>query len=197
MLKRLFDVLVSLTGILILMPILMGVAICIKLDSAGPMLFKQTRIGQLGHEFKIYKFRTMVVDAERVGQQITIGYDRRITKVGWWLRKFKLDELPQLFNVLQGDMSLVGPRPEVPRYVDIYTPEQRQVLQVRPGITDPASIAFRNESDLLGQASDPETFYIQEIMPKKLELNLSYLKSQSLISDIQIIFSTLFKVVRD
>jgi lipopolysaccharide/colanic/teichoic acid biosynthesis glycosyltransferase len=197
MLKRLFDVLSSLFGILLLTPLFIVVAIWIKLDSPGPILFKQTRIGQLGREFKIYKFRTMVVDAEHLGQQITIGQDQRITRVGEWIRKFKVDELPQLFNVLNGDMSLVGPRPEVPKYVNIYTPEQRQVLDVRPGITDPASIAFRNESDLLGQATDPEAFYIREIMPKKLDLNLNYLKSQSLFSDIRIIFNTLFKVAID
>jgi lipopolysaccharide/colanic/teichoic acid biosynthesis glycosyltransferase len=194
MFKRLFDVLSSLTGILVLTPLFLVVAIWIKLDSSGPILFKQTRVGRLGSEFEIYKFRTMIVNAEQFGTQITIGDDQRITRSGTWLRKFKLDELPQLFNVLNGDMSLVGPRPEVPKYVDIYTLQQRQVLQVRPGITDPASIAFRNESDLLGKADDPEAFYIREIMPKKLELNLSYLESQSVVSDIKIIFNTLFKV---
>ena len=197
MLKRLFDVISSLTGILILTPLFIIVAVSIKLDSYGPILFQQTRIGRSGSKFKIYKFRTMIVNAEQFGQQITIGDDQRITKIGAWLRKFKLDELPQLFNVLNGEMSLVGPRPEVEKYVDLYTSHQRQVLQVRPGITDPASIVFRNESDLLGKADDPENFYIREIMPKKLELNLNYLKSQSIISDIKIILNTLFKVVID
>lgn len=197
MLKRLFDVIISLTGILILTPLFIIVVISIKLDSCGPILFQQTRIGRLGSKFKIYKFRTMIVNAEQFGEQITIGDDQRITKIGAWLRKFKLDELPQLFNVLNGDMSLVGPRPEVEKYVDLYTSHQRQVLQVRPGITDPASIAFRNESDLLGKADDPEKFYIREIMPMKLELNLNYLKSQSVISDIKIILNTLFKVAID
>jgi lipopolysaccharide/colanic/teichoic acid biosynthesis glycosyltransferase len=197
MLKRSFDIIVSLLGILILLPLFCLIALWIKLDSPGPILFHQTRIGQFGQEFQIYKFRSMVVAAESLGKLITVGADRRITRSGQFLRKFKLDELPQLFNVLIGDMSLVGPRPETPGYVQFYTPEQRQVLNVRPGITDLASIAFRHESELLAQYADPEHAYIHEIMPQKLALNLQYLDRANVVTDILIILQTLAKVVAD
>lgn len=197
MLKRVFDVFFSLLGIILLAPIFLIVAIWIKLDSPGSVFFRQTRIGQFGREFSIYKFRTMVANAESLGKQITVANDRRITRSGQFLRKFKLDELPQLFNVLRGDMSLVGPRPEVPRYVELYTPEQRQVLKVRPGITDVASIEFRNENDLLANALNFEEAYIQEIMPKKLELNLQYIERASLGFDFLIILQTLWQVAAD
>jgi lipopolysaccharide/colanic/teichoic acid biosynthesis glycosyltransferase len=197
MLKRSFDITASLIGIIILLPVFLLVAIWIKLDSPGPILFQQVRVGRNGQEFAIYKFRSMVVAAESLGKQITIGDDRRITPSGKLLRQFKLDELPQLFNVLKGDMSLVGPRPEVPSYVQLYAPEQRRVLDVRPGITDLASIEFRHESELLAQFADPEHAYIHEIMPKKLALNLQYIDRANLITDFLIILQTVAKVVAD
>ncbi len=168
--KRLFDILASGIGIIILSPVLLIIALRIKTGSDGPVFFKQVRVGKDGKEFEILKFRTMVVDAEKMGRQITVGADNRITKVGGFLRKYKLDELPQLFNVFKGDMSLVGPRPEVPRYVKLYTEEQRKVLNVKPGITDLASIRYRDENELLGQAENPDEFYINTIMPDKLAL---------------------------
>ncbi|MEM7725446.1 MAG: sugar transferase [Cyanobacteria bacterium P01_A01_bin.45] len=195
MLKRIFDLLASLGGTLILSPIFMAIAIWVKLDSPGPIFFRQTRIGKTGKEFKIYKFRTMVVNAERLGAQITVGKDKRITRSGEFLRKYKLDELPQLFNVIQGDMSLVGPRPEVPKYVALYNPQQRQVLKVSPGITDLASLEFRNENELLSRARDPEATYIDEIMPRKLALNMQYISQANISFDIMIIFKTLWSVL--
>ncbi|HEY9666791.1 MAG TPA: sugar transferase [Coleofasciculaceae cyanobacterium] len=195
--KRIFDVLFAGIGIIILLPILLAIAIWIKLDSPGSIFFRQTRIGQFGHEFKIYKFRTMVVNAEALGKQITADGDRRITKSGKFLRKYKLDELPQLFNVLKGEMSIVGPRPEVPTYVALYTPEQRRVLEVPPGITDLASIQFRNESELLSNTLNPEQAYIQAIMPQKLELNKQYIAQASLGLDLAIILQTVWRVVTE
>jgi lipopolysaccharide/colanic/teichoic acid biosynthesis glycosyltransferase len=193
--KRTFDILFAGIGIVILLPIFLAIAIWIKLDSPGPILFRQTRIGRFGQEFKIYKFRTMVVNAEALGQQITATDDRRITRSGQFLRKYKLDELPQLFNVLTGEMSLVGPRPEVPKYVALYTPEQRRVLDVPPGITDLASIHFHNEGELLAKAQNPEEIYIQEIMPKKLELNRQYIVQASLGFDLLVILQTFSRVL--
>ena len=193
--KRLFDLIVSLIGIIVCLPLFLAIAVWIKLDSSGSILFQQTRVGQFGHHFTIYKFRTMVVNAEALGKQITIGEDKRITRSGKLLRKYKLDELPQLFNVLKGDMSLVGPRPEVPKYVELYNPKQREVLAVPPGITDLASIEFRNENDLLSTVSNPEEVYIQQIMPQKLELNLQYIQQAGLSFDIQIILKTLWQVL--
>ncbi|MCF0147264.1 MAG: sugar transferase, partial [Clostridium sp.] len=154
--KRIFDFLVSLLGIVILSPVFIIVSIAIKIDSKGSILFLQKRVGKDGREFNIYKFRTMVTDAEKLGKQITIGNDSRITKVGAFLRKFKIDELPQLFNVLLGDMSLVGPRPEVPKYVALYNDEQKKVLSIRPGITDMASLRYKDENDILGKVDNPE-----------------------------------------
>ncbi len=174
-----------------------AIAAWIKLDSPGPVVFRQTRIGQFGCEFTLYKFRTMVADAEALGKQITVTDDPRITRSGKFLRKYKLDELPQLFNVVKGEMSLVGPRPEVPKYVALYTPEQRQVLEVPPGITDLASIQFRNESDLLAAVSNSEELYIQKIMPQKLELNLKYIAQARLSFDLLIILKTLWRVLVD
>jgi lipopolysaccharide/colanic/teichoic acid biosynthesis glycosyltransferase len=192
--KRSFDIFFSLIGILVLFPLFVIIAIWIKLDSPGSIFFKQIRIGQHGREFNIYKFRSMVAEAEIIGKQITVDGDRRITSSGQFLRKYKLDELPQLFNVLKGDMSLVGPRPEVPKYVALYNPEQRRVLEVRPGITDLASIQFRNESELLSSVFNPEEFYIQEIMPQKLTLNMQYISQASLRFDLLIIWQTLWLV---
>ncbi|MCR1951893.1 sugar transferase [Clostridium sp. DSM 100503] len=191
--KRIFDFLASLLGIIILSPILLIVAIAIKIDSKGNILFMQKRIGKNGVPFYIYKFRTMVSDAEKIGKQITVGKDNRITKVGAFLRKYKIDELPQLFNVLRGDMSLVGPRPEVPKYVDLYTESEKRVLEVRPGITDLASLRYKDENDILGNVDNPEEYYINVIMKDKLKLNLEYIEKSNLIFDISLIFKTIIK----
>lgn len=195
--KRCFDIFFSLLGILFLLLLFLFVAIAIKCSSKGPVLFKQERVGKNGKTFKIWKFRSMVVDAEAKGRQITTDGDSRITKVGKFIRKTKIDELPQLFNVLSGKMSFVGPRPEVPRYVELYTEEQRNVLTVKPGITDLASIEYRNENDLLKEAEDPDRKYIEEIMPAKLELNLKYIEKAGFFYDIGLIFKTVFKVIKE
>lgn len=194
--KRIFDIVASATGLILLSPILILIAICIKLDSKGPVFFKQVRVGKNKQLFKIYKFRTMVTDAERLGKQITIGNDSRITKIGKFIRKCKLDELPQLINVVKGEMSLVGPRPEVPRYVELYDKYQEQILLVRPGITDYASIEFRNENELLGISSNPEITYINEVMPTKIDLNMKYIEKISLYEDIKLIFATLIAIAK-
>lgn len=195
--KRIFDLFFTLIFLIVLFPLLLVIALWIKLDSPGPIIFRQTRIGQFGQEFIIYKFRTMVVNAEAIGKQITLTNDERITRIGKFLRKYKLDELPQLFNILKGEMSLVGPRPEVPKYVEFYTAGQRKVLDALPGITDLASIKFRNESDLLAKAANPETVYIHEILPQKLELNLQYIAQSSVSFDLQIILETIWRVLVD
>ena len=193
--KRIFDIVCSGLGLIILSPFLLFIAIRIKMDSDGPVFFKQIRVGEKGREFKILKFRTMVVDAEKLGRQITVGNDSRITKIGAFLRKYKIDELPQLINVFKGDMSLVGPRPEVPRYVNMYTEEQRKVLDVKPGITDLASIRYRDENELLGQAENPDEFYINTIMPDKLALNVEYINKSNIFLDIYIILKTILKCI--
>lgn len=194
--KRAFDLVAAAFGLLVLAPLFAAVAVAIRRDSPGPVFFRQERVGRGGSPFLIYKFRTMRTDAERVGGQLTVGADPRVTGVGGVLRRYKVDELPQLINVVLGDMSLVGPRPEVPRYVARYDERQRAVLDVRPGITDPASIAYRDENAILAAASDPEAVYVREIMPTKLEMNLDYLARRSLLSDLGIILDTLLKVVR-
>lgn len=191
--KRLFDLVLSICGILFLLPFFIIVSILIKLDSPGDVIFKQTRITKDGKKFKIFKFRTMRPDTEKQGQ-ITIGADNRITSIGNFLRKTKLDELPQFFNIIMGDMSFVGPRPEVPRYVAMYTKDQKEILKVRAGITDYASIYFSNESEILGKQKEPEKFYIEKIMPYKIELNKKYIKEAGLTTDIKIMFLTIFKV---
>lgn len=193
--KRVFDFLLSLFGIIILSPIFIIVSIAIKLDSKGSILFLQKRVGRYGKEFNIYKFRTMVTDAEKLGKQITVGKDNRITKVGAFLRKFKIDELPQLFNVVKGDMSLVGPRPEVPKYVALYNEEQKKVLDVRPGITDIASLRYKDENDILGKVDNPEEYYINVIMKDKLNLNLEYIEKGNVFFDIYLIFKTIIKCI--
>jgi lipopolysaccharide/colanic/teichoic acid biosynthesis glycosyltransferase len=182
-------------GLIVLSPVLLAIAIKIKIGSDGPVFFKQIRVGENNKEFEILKFRTMVVDAEKLGRQITVGNDNRITKIGSFLRKYKLDELPQLINVFKGDMSLVGPRPEVPRYVKLYSEEQRKVLEVKPGITDLASIRYRDENDLLGKAENPDDLYINTIMPDKLALNLEYINNNNIFVDIYIILKTIIKCV--
>ncbi|MBQ7785453.1 MAG: sugar transferase [Clostridia bacterium] len=196
-LKRLMDVVVSGCALFVLWPALLLIAAAIKLDDPGPVFYRQVRVGKNGKTFRIFKFRTMVVDADKKGLQITVGRDNRITRVGAFLRKTKLDELAQLINVFTGEMSFVGPRPEVPRYVEMYTPYQRQVLLVRPGITDYASIAYRNENDMLEGAPDPERMYIDVIMPDKIELNMKYLREISPLADIRLILNTIIAVIKE
>ena len=189
--KRCFDFAVSLVGIVLLSPVLVAIAIAVKCSSRGPVLFLQERVGRSFRRFKIYKYRTMVVDAPKLGLQITAGEDPRITGVGRFLRKWKLDELPQLFNVLTGDMSLVGPRPEVPRYVDMFREEYACVLSVRPGITDPASLKYRDEASILAKSTDPEQTYLHEILPEKIMLAKEYVAQASLRGDIVLIWKTI------
>lgn len=194
MAKRLFDIVSSGIGLLCLAPVFVVMAIWIKLDSRGPVFYRQTRVGRYGRDFRIFKFRSMRVGSDK-GRQITVGEkDPRITRFGYFIRRYKIDELPQLINVFLGDMSVVGPRPEVRKYVDLYSEEQRKVFQVRPGITDLASIKYRNENELLSQVDDPDTYYIDVIMPDKLAINLEYIRHQSFMGDIKIIFNTLFKI---
>ena len=194
MAKRLFDIVSSGIGLLCLAPFFVVMAIWIKLDSRGPVFYRQTRVGRYGRDFRIFKFRSMRVGSDK-GRQITVGErDPRITRFGYFIRRYKIDELPQLINVFLGDMSIVGPRPEVRKYVDLYSEEQRKVFQVRPGITDLASIKYRNENELLSQVDDPDTYYIDVIMPDKLAINLEYIRHQSFMGDIKIIFNTLFKI---
>ena len=195
MLKRMFDIILSLFGLMILLPFMLIIAIFIKLDSKGPVFFKQIRVTKGGREFKIFKYRTMKVGSDKYSQ-ITVGKDNRITGIGSFLRKYKLDEIPQLINVLIGDMSLVGPRPEVPKYVALYTDEQKEILKVRAGITDYASIEFSDENDLLASEKDPEKAYVEKIMPKKIELNKKYLSEISVLTDIKIILLTIKKILK-
>ena len=192
--KRLFDVIASGLGLLVLSPLFLVLAIWIKLDSEGPVFYRQVRVGRNNKDFKIFKFRSMRINADK-GSLVTIGDDPRITRSGRFIRKMKLDELPQLINVLIGDMSLVGPRPEVRHYVDYWTPQQMSVLAVRPGITDPASIKFRNENEMMGKADDPERYYINTIMQEKLNLYLKYVSHHSLLGDIGLIFKTIAAIV--
>ena len=189
--KRAMDVLLPAAGLALLSPVLLACATAIKLDSPGPALYRQVRVGRGGREFRIFKLRTMTDGADGRGMQITVGGDARITRVGAVLRKYKLDELAQLLNVLRGEMSFVGPRPEVPRYVRLYSEAQRKVLLVRPGITDLASIAYRNENDLLARSDDPERTYVEEVMPAKLELNRRYIVEFSLLGDLRLIGRTI------
>ena len=192
--KRLFDMVASGCGLIVLSPVLLIVAIWIKLDSRGPVFYRQVRVGYKNKDFRIFKFRSMRIGSDK-GSLVTIGgSDPRITRSGYFIRKYKLDELPQLINVFVGDMSLVGPRPEVRHYVDYWTPEQMHVLDVRPGITDPASIKFRNENELMGQAENPEDYYIHVIMQEKIRLYLEYVENASFLYDLKLIFRT-FKVI--
>ena len=196
MAKRLFDFFASAFGLALLFPLLALVAILIKLDSRGGVFFRQERVGLNGRIFRIHKFRTMSVEAEKKGLQITVGADRRITRVGAVIRKYKIDELPQLIDVLLGDMSLVGPRPEVPKYIACYPEDVRKiVLSVRPGITDWASIKFKDENSILGEAADPEAAYINQVLPIKQKYYVDYVKNRTFFNDIVIIFSTLIAVV--
>lgn len=194
--KRLFDVVASGLGLILLSPIFMILAIWIKLDSKGPVFYRQVRVGKDNKDFRIIKFRSMRVGADK-GSLVTIGgRDSRVTRSGYFIRKFKLDELPQLLNVFLGDMSLVGPRPEVRHYVDYWTPEQMHVLDVRPGITDPASIKFRNENELMEKVENPEKYYLEVIMQEKIKLYLEYVENHSFWGDIGLIFKTFWTVVK-
>ncbi len=190
--KRLFDITASFFGIIILSPLLIFIGLWVGLSSKGGVFYTQTRVGKNNKDFKLYKFRSMRVNSDKQGLLTVGSKDSRITKAGYFIRKYKIDELPQLFNVLKGDMSFVGPRPEVRRYVDLYSKEQMQVLKVAPGITDPASIKYRNENDLLSSANNPEEYYIQYIMPDKLKINIDYINNRTFFKDIKIIFQTIF-----
>ncbi|MBX7206379.1 MAG: sugar transferase [Bacteroidia bacterium] len=194
--KRIFDLFFSLTGLLILLPVFLLVALLIKIESKGPVFYLQMRVGRNGKDFKLFKFRTMFPDSDKKGL-LTVGMrDPRITSTGYFLRKYKLDELPQLINVLTGEMSFVGPRPEVRKYVDKYSNEELAVLEVKPGITDLASLTYINENAILAQSSDPENTYIKEVMPHKLALNMEYIRRTSLWFDIKIIFQTIIKIFK-
>ena len=195
--KRLFDIFLSGFGLILLSPLFLVIAIWIKLDSRGPIFYRQVRVGGNNTEFRIFKFRSMRIGSDK-GSLVTIGgRDPRITRSGYFIRKFKIDELPQLINVFIGDMSLVGPRPEVRHYVNYWTPEQMHVLDVRPGITDPASIKFRNENELLAMAEDPEKYYIEVIMQEKIKLYLDYVKKSSFWYDIKLIFQTFWVIITE
>lgn len=195
--KRLFDIVMSGFGLLVLSPIFLLIAIWIKLDSRGPVFYRQLRVGRHNKDFRVFKFRSMRVGADK-GSLVTIGgHDPRITRSGYFIRKFKLDELPQLINVFVGEMSLVGPRPEVRHYVNYWTPEQMHILDVRPGITDPASIKFRNENELMEKAEDPEKYYIEVIMQEKIKLYLEYVEHHSFFGDIGLIFKTFWTIIKD
>lgn len=193
--KRLFDILASGLGLLCLSPLFDILAIWIKADSRGPVFYRQVRVGRGNRDFRIFKFRSMRPDSDK-GRLITVGgHDPRVTRSGYYIRKYKLDELPQLINVFIGDMSLVGPRPEVRRYVDMYSPEQMRVLDVRPGITSLASIRYRNENEILAASDDPDRTYIEKVMPDKLAIDLEYVADASLINDIRLIFSTFREII--
>lgn len=192
--KRIFDVTASGLGLLLLSPLFLIMAIWIKADSPGPVFYRQTRVGRGNRDFRLFKFRSMKVGSDKKGLITVGGHDPRVTRSGYYIRKYKLDELPQLINVFKGDMSLVGPRPEVRKYVDLYTPEQLHVLDVRPGITDLASIRYRNENELLEQAGDPEQYYREVVMQDKLRINSEYIADRSFFKDIKIIFLT-FKAI--
>ncbi len=192
--KRIFDIIFSLGGIIILSPFFILFWVLIKLETKGNPVFKQIRVGENNIDFTLYNFRTMFPDSEKKGSITIGGRDPRITKVGYYLRKFKIDELPQLFNVLLGDMSFVGPRPEVRKYVNLYSKQQLEVLNVKPGITDYASLKYFNENEILGNSSNPDEDYVNIIMPEKLKLNLEYVHGNNLLKDINIILKTLFKI---
>lgn len=193
--KRLFDIIASGCGLLVLSPLFIILAIWVKLDSEGPVFYRQVRVGYKNKDFRIYKFRSMRIGSDNISL-VTIGErDSRVTRSGYLIRKFKFDELPQLLNVFLGDMSLVGPRPEVRHYVNFWTEEQLHVLDVRPGITDPASIKFRNENELMGMAENPENYYINVIMQEKIKLYLEYVENASFFYDLQLIFKTFWVIV--
>lgn len=195
MIKRLFDLVFSFIGLLLLAPILVLIAVLIKLDSKGPILFIQNRVGKNNVDFNIYKFRTMRVKSEKDGLLTLGNNDSRVTKVGYFLRRYKIDEFPQLINIIKGDMSFVGPRPELRYYVNFYKEEDMQIFKVRPGITGLASLKYRNEVELLKSAKDPEKFFIETIIPDKLSFNKAYIKKQSFLFDLKLIGLTIIKVI--
>ncbi len=196
MLKRLFDIFASLIGMIILLPFFVIICLMMILSCGFPIFYFQTRVGKNNRDFRLFKFRTMNKDSDKKGLLTVGGRDPRVTKIGYYLRKYKIDELPQLGNVFIGDMSLVGPRPEVRKYVDLYTKEQMNVLSVKPGITDFASLEYIHENDLLAKSSNPEQTYIKEIMPAKLFLNAKYIEQQSLLVDFKIILNTILRIVK-
>ncbi len=193
--KRVFDILASGLGLICLSPLFVVIAIWIKCDSRGPVFYRQTRVGKDGHDFRLFKFRSMRPDSDKLGLITVGGRDHRITRSGYYIRKYKLDEFPQLINVFLGHMSLVGPRPEVRKYVDMYSPQQLKVLEVRPGITSLASIRYRNENDILAAADDPDKAYVEQVMPDKLAIDLEYVRKANLWSDIKLIFSTFKEII--
>jgi lipopolysaccharide/colanic/teichoic acid biosynthesis glycosyltransferase len=193
--KRLFDILFSFLGLVILIPVFIIIALLIIIDSRGGAFYKQLRVGKDNVDFYLLKFRSMKIDSDKSGLLTVGGRDSRITKIGYFIRKYKIDELPQLFNVLTGDMSLVGPRPEVRKYVNMYNQEQMKVLTLKPGITDYASIEYRNENEILGMVENPEQVYINEIMPAKLKINLKYISEKSIGTDMKIIFKTIWRII--
>ena len=194
--KRLFDIIASGLGLVCLSPLFAVLAVWIKCDSPGPVFYRQVRVGRGNKDFRIFKFRSMRPDSDSLGLITVGGRDPRVTRSGYYIRKYKLDEFPQLINVFLGDMSLVGPRPEVRKYVDMYTPEQMHVLDVRPGITSLASLRYRNENELLAQADDPDRCYVEKVMPDKLAIDLEYVPKANLLTDIRLIFATLASIVK-
>ncbi|MFM2135898.1 MAG: putative undecaprenyl-phosphate N-acetylgalactosaminyl 1-phosphate transferase [Bacteroidota bacterium] len=193
---RLLDILFSFLGIVLLLPVFVGISLSVMLTDGLPVFYVQSRVGKAGKDFRLFKFRTMRTGSDRSGQLTVGGRDPRLTRLGFVLRRYKLDELPQLVNVLAGSMSLVGPRPEVRRYVELYTEDQRRILSVRPGITDEASIVFANENELLGDQADPEKFYRETVLPEKIRLNLRYIENRGIGSYFSIIWRTIVRVVR-
>jgi len=193
--KRMFDLLLSIPSLIILSPVYLLSAILIKLDTPGPILFSQDRIGQNGKPFRLYKFRTMVKDAAKIGPPVTTAHDPRITKTGRLLRKFKVDEMLQVMNIVKGDMSVIGPRPEVKKYIDIFAEEYKDILKIKPGMTDYALIVFRNEEDILSRFQNVEEGYIKEVMPEKIKLYRQYLSEMSLKTDIKIFFQTIWEIL--
>lgn len=195
--KRLFDIIASGLGLIVLSPLFAVLAVWIKCDSKGPVFYRQVRVGRNNRDFRIYKFRSMRPDSDKLGLITVGGRDPRVTRSGYYIRKYKLDEFPQLINVFIGDMSLVGPRPEVRKYVDMYTPEQMRVLSVRPGITSLASLRYRNENELLAQAEDPDRCYVEKVMPDKLAIDLEYVPKANLLTDIRLIFATIASIIKE
>lgn len=195
--KRLFDIIASGLGLIVLSPLFAVLAVWIKADSKGPVFYRQTRVGRNNRDFRLYKFRSMRPDSDKLGLITVGGHDPRVTRSGYYIRKYKLDEFPQLINVFIGDMSLVGPRPEVRKYVDMYTPEQMRVLSVRPGITSLASIRYRNENDILAAAEDPDKCYIEKVMPDKIAIDLEYVNKAGLWTDVKLIFGTFKTIIKD
>ncbi len=193
--KRAFDIIASGLGLICLSPLFVVLAVWIKCDSKGPVFYRQVRVGRDNKDFHLYKFRSMRPDSDKLGLITVGGHDPRVTRSGYYIRKYKLDEFPQLINVFLGDMSLVGPRPEVRKYVNMYTPEQMRVLSVRPGITSLASIRYRNENDILAAAEDPDKCYVEQVMPDKLSIDLEYVTKANFWNDIKLIFSTFKEII--